>query len=237
MSASLGLRMFDSVLIPLHRDGWKFVALFALVTLGLFFLWQPLGWLGVVLTCWCAYFFRDPPRVSPIGANWVLSPADGMVSAVQPAVPPAEIGLGEAALTRISIFMNVFNVHVNRSPAEGEVAALSYRPGRFFNASLDKASELNERMSMRLATAAGPDLGVVQIAGLVARRIRCDVKPGDRLRPGQHYGLIRFGSRLDVYLPPGVAALVAIGQTMVAGETVLADLALRETPPRQTERT
>ena len=159
-----------------------------------------------------------------------------MVSAVQPAVPPAEIGLGEAALTRISIFMNVFNVHVNRSPAEGEVAALAYRPGRFFNASLDKASELNERMGMRLATAAGPDLGVVQIAGLVARRIRCDVKPGDRLRPGQRYGLIRFGSRLDVYLPPGVAALVAVGQTMVAGETVLADLASRETA-RPTERT
>jgi phosphatidylserine decarboxylase len=228
--------MFDSILIPLHRDGWKFVALFVLVTLGLFFLWQPLGWLGVVLTGWCAYFFRDPPRVSPVGSNWVLSPADGMVSAVQPAVAPAEIGLGEAALTRISIFMNVFNVHVNRSPAEGEVAALAYRPGRFFNASLDKASELNERMSMRLAMAAGSDLGVVQIAGLVARRIRCDVKPGDRLRPGQHYGLIRFGSRLDVYLPPGVAALVAVGQTMVAGETVLADLASREAA-RPTERT
>jgi phosphatidylserine decarboxylase len=219
--------MFDSILIPLHRDGWKFVALFALVTLGLFFLWQPLGWLGVVLSCWCAYFFRDPPRVSPVGSNWVLSPADGLVSAVQPVVPPPEIGLGEAALTRISIFMNVFNVHVNRSPAEGEVALLAYRPGRFFNASL---------MGMRLTTAAGPDLGVVQIAGLVARRIRCDAKPGDRLRPGERYGLIRFGSRLDVYLPPGVAALVAVGQTMVAGETVLADLASRETA-RLTERT
>jgi len=228
--------MFDSILIPLHRDGWKFVALFALVTVVLFFLWQPLGWLGVVVTCWCAYFFRDPPRVSPVGANWVLSPADGVVSAVQPFLPPPEIGLSEVPLTRISIFMNVFNVHVNRSPAAGEVAALAYRPGKFFNASLDKASEFNERMGMRLRTTAGPDLGVVQIAGLVARRIRCDVKPGDRLNPGQRYGLIRFGSRLDVYLPTGVAALVAVGQTMVAGETVLADLASSEAA-RPTEKT
>lgn len=219
------MSMLEGVLVPLHRDGWRFIALFALVSLGLFLLWTPLGWAGVVLTAWCAYFFRDPPRVSPAGPGWVLSPADGLVSAVQPAVPPAEIGLGEAPLTRISIFMNVFNVHVNRCPAEGEVAALAYRPGRFFNASLDKASELNERMGMRLATAAGPDLGVVQIAGLVARRIRCDAKPGDRLRAGQRYGLIRFGSRLDVYLPAGVAPLVAVGQTMVAGETLLAELA------------
>jgi len=229
------LKTFHGVLVPLHRDGWKFVLLFALISLGLFFLWAPLGWLGVVATAWCAYFFRDPPRVSPLGPNWVLSPADGFVSAVEPAVPPAEIGLGDSALTRISIFMNVFNVHVNRSPAEGEVAALAYRPGRFFNASLDKASELNERMGMRLATAAGADLGVVQIAGLVARRIRCDVKPGDRLGAGQRYGLIRFGSRLDVYLPAGVAPLVAVGQTMVAGETVLADLAAGGAA-RQTER-
>jgi phosphatidylserine decarboxylase len=229
------MSMLDGVLVPLHRDGWKFLALFALVSLGLFFLWSPLGWAGLVLTAWCAYFFRDPPRVSPLAANWVLSPADGLVSAVQPAVPPAELGLGEAALMRISIFMNVFNVHVNRSPAEGEVAVLAYRPGRFFNASLDKASEQNERMGMRLATAAGPELGVVQIAGLVARRIRCDVKAGDRLRAGERYGLIRFGSRLDVYLPAGVAPLVAVGQTMVAGETLLADLS-GGAAARQTQR-
>ncbi len=226
--------MFARVLVPLHRDGWKFVALFALVTAGLFAVRTPLGWAGVVLTLWCAYFFRDPPRVCPVGSNWVLSPADGMISAVQPAVPPAEMGLGEAALMRISIFMDVLNVHVNRCPCDGTVAALAYRPGRFFNASLDKASEHNERLGMRLATAAGPMLGVVQIAGLVARRIRCDAKVGDSLRAGQRYGLIRFGSRLDVYLPPGVAPLVAVGQTAVAGETVLADLASREAA-RQTE--
>jgi len=232
------LKSSYGVLVPLNRDGWKFVALFAVIAAALFFLWVPLGWLGVVATAWCAYFFRDPPRVSPVGANWILSPADGFVSAVEPAVPPAEIGLGSEPLTRISVFMNVLNVHVNRSPADGEVAQLAYRPGRFFNASLDKASELNERMSMRLAMAAGPDLGVVQIAGLVARRIRCNVKPGDRLRAGQRYGLIRFGSRLDVYLPSGVAPLVAVGQTMVAGETLLADLAPSPTSAgaaRQTE--
>ena len=211
-------------LVPLHRDGCKFVAIFAAATAGLFWLWSPLGWAGVVMSLWCAYFFRDPPRVSPVGRNWVLSPADGVVSSIGPAAPPPEMGLGETALTRISVFMNVFDVHVNRSPTEGEVAALAYRPGRFFNASLDKASEFNERQAMRISTAAGPALGVVQIAGLIARRIRCDAKLGDSLRAGQRFGLIRFGSRVDVYLPDGVAPLVAVGQTMVAGETVLADL-------------
>jgi phosphatidylserine decarboxylase len=211
-------------LVPLHRDGWKFVAIFAAATAGLFWLWSPLGWAGVVMSLWCAYFFRDPPRVSPVGRNWVLSPADGVVSSIGPAAPPPEMGLGETALMRISVFMNVFDVHVNRSPTEGEVAALAYRPGRFFNASLDKASEFNERQAIRISTAAGPALGVVQIAGLIARRIRCDAKLGDSLRAGQRFGLIRFGSRVDVYLPDGVAPLVAVGQTMVAGETVLADL-------------
>ncbi len=212
-------------LVPLHRDGWRFVAIFTAVTAGLFWVWSPLGWAGVVMTLWCAFFFRDPPRASPVGQNWVLSPADGVVSSIGPATPPPEMGLGEAPLTRISVFMNVFNVHVNRSPADGEVAALAYRPGRFFNASLDKASEFNERQAMRISTSAGPALGVVQIAGLIARRIRCDAKLGDSLSAGQRFGLIRFGSRVDVYLPDGVAPLVALGQTMVAGETVLADLA------------
>jgi phosphatidylserine decarboxylase len=220
-------------LVPLHRDGWKFVAIFAATTAGLYWLWSPLGWAGVVMTLWCAYFFRDPPRVSPVGRNWVLSPADGVISSIGPTAPPPEMGLGETALTRISVFMNVFNVHVNRSPTEGEVSALAYRPGRFFNASLDKASEFNERQAMRISTAAGPALGVVQIAGLIARRIRCDARLGDSLRAGQRFGLIRFGSRVDVYLPDGVAPLVAVGQTMVAGETVLADL-LSDEPARPT---
>jgi len=221
-------------LVPLHRDGWKFVALFALVAALLFWLWAPLGWLGLVATAWCAYFFRDPPRVSPLGSNWVLSPADGVLSAIQPAVPPAELELGSATLTRVSVFMNVFNVHVNRSPVDGRIEAMAYRAGRFFNASLDKASELNERQGLKIATTAGPALGVVQIAGLVARRIRCDVKQGDQLKAGERFGLIRFGSRVDIYLPAGIAPLVAVGQTMVAGETVIADLASGG-PARQAE--
>ncbi len=216
--------MPNGFLTPLDRDGWVFLGLFVVVTLLLFWLWWPLGWVGVVASAWCAYFFRDPPRVCPTGANWILSPADGVVSGVGPAIPPAEIGLGSAPLTRVSVFMNVFNVHVNRSPADGEIAAIGYRKGRFFNASLDKASEFNERNALRVTTAAGPSIGVVQIAGLVARRIRCDAKVGDMVFAGQKFGLIRFGSRVDVYLPAGVAPLVSVGQTMIAGETVLADL-------------
>ncbi len=216
--------MPNGFLTPLDRDGWVFLGLFAFVTALLFWLWWPLGWIGVVASAWCAYFFRDPPRVCPTGANWVLSPADGVVSGVGPAIPPEEIGLGAAPLTRVSVFMNVFNVHVNRSPVDGEIAAIGYRKGRFFNASLDKASEFNERNALRVTTTAGPSIGVVQIAGLVARRIRCDAKVGDMVFAGQKFGLIRFGSRVDVYLPAGVAPLVSVGQTMVAGETVLADL-------------
>ena len=216
--------MPNGFLTPLDRDGWVFLGLFVFVTALLFWLWWPLGWIGVVASAWCAYFFRDPLRVCPTGANWVLSPADGVVSGVGPAVPPAEIGLGAAPLTRVSVFMNVFNVHVNRSPVDGEIAAIGYRKGRFFNASLDKASEFNERNALRVTTTAGPSIGVVQIAGLVARRIRCDAKVGDMVFAGQKFGLIRFGSRVDVYLPAGVVPLVSVGQTMVAGETVLADM-------------
>ena len=210
---------------PLDRDGWVFLGLFVFVTLLLFWSWWPLGCVGVVLSLWCAYFFRDPVRVSPVGHNWVLSPADGVISGIGPAMPPAEIGLGAEPLMRISVFMNVFNVHVNRSPVDGNVAAIAYRKGRFFNASLDKASQFNERNALRIATSAGPSVGVVQIAGLVARRIRCDAKVGDMVFAGQKFGLIRFGSRVDVYLPSGIAPLVSVGQTMVAGETVMADLA------------
>ena len=212
--------------VPLHRDGWKFVAIFALAAFGFFFLWQPLGWLGVAATLWCAYFFRDPPRICPVGADWVLSPADGVVSAIAPAAPPPEIGLGEAPLTRISVFMDVFNVHVNRSPADGQVAALAYRPGKFFNASFDKASIHNERMSIRLRpegeAGQAKDLAVVQIAGLVARRIVCDLAQGEGVHRGARFGIIRFGSRVDVYLPPGAEILVQPGITTRAGETILA---------------
>ncbi|MCC5988681.1 MAG: phosphatidylserine decarboxylase [Pararhodobacter sp.] len=222
--------IISSVVKPVHREGWPFIGIFLAVTLVLFLVWQPLGWLGVVLSVWCYYFFRDPERVTPLREGLVISPADGIVSQIAPAVPPAELGMADAPLTRVSIFMNVFNCHVNRLPVSGRVAAVSYRPGKFLNASLDKASEDNERNALSVEMEDGRVLAVVQIAGLVARRIVCDVKQGDVLEAGQRFGMIRFGSRLDVYLPEGVAPLVAEGQTMVAGETVLSDLAGEEGP-------
>jgi phosphatidylserine decarboxylase len=224
------LGLLKPILVPIHRDGWPFVAGFAVVALILALLWGPLGWVGAILTAWCAYFFRDPARITPTRAGLVVSPADGVVQMIEAAVPPPELGLGAQPLTRISVFMNVFNVHVNRTPVDGTVANLAYRPGKFFNASLDKASEFNERQAIALRLADGRQLVVVQIAGLVARRIRCDVRQDQGLRTGERLGLIRFGSRVDVYLPDGVAPLVAIGQTTIAGETVIADLAVTEAP-------
>ena len=222
------MSMLDTFLMPMHREGRRFVAIFAAATLALFLLWEPLGWIGLGLTVWCYYFFRDPARVTPLRPGLVVSPADGIVSLLAPAVPPPELGLGEAPLTRISVFMSVFNCHVNRAPAAGTVRTVAYRPGKFLNASLDKASEDNERNGLVIDMEDGRALGVVQIAGLVARRIVCFTAEGRRLETGERFGLIRFGSRLDVYLPDGVAPLVAVGQTMVAGETVLADLASDE---------
>lgn len=218
------MTMWGTFLKPMHPEGYRFVGIFAAVTLVLFLVWAPLGWLGLGLTIWCYYFFRDPPRAVPQGEGLVVSPADGVVSLIGPAVPPAELGMAPVALTRVSVFMSVFNCHVNRAPVAGRVAAVAYRPGKFFNASLDKASDQNERNALCLELADGRQLAVVQIAGLVARRILCWSREGDSLRTGERFGLIRFGSRLDVYLPPGVAPLVAVGQTMVAGETVIAEL-------------
>ena len=190
----------------------------------LFLIWHVLGWIGLGLTIWCYYFFRDPVRVTPVREGLMVSPADGIVSLLEPAVPPVELGLGDEPMMRISVFMSVFNCHVNRLPLAGRILTVAYRPGKFFNASLDKASSDNERNGLAVETADGKRYGVVQIAGLVARRILCEVKPGQELMTGEHFGLIRFGSRLDIYLPPGVSPLVVIGQTMIAGETVLADL-------------
>lgn len=220
--------MLSTVIKPIHREGWRFIAIFAVIAAVLFFVWPPLGWIGSGLTVWCYYFFRDPPRVTPDRAGLVISPADGVVSQIGPAVPPAELEMGDAPRLRISVFMNVFDCHVNRAPVPGEVRRVAYRPGRFFNASLDKASEHNERNGLVLRMADGRDVGVVQIAGLVARRILCEVSPGDRLATGARFGMIRFGSRVDVYLPDGVAPLVVVGQAMFAGETVLADFASDE---------
>jgi len=198
------------------------------------FVSEPLGYAGAVLTAWCAYFFRDPERVTPTRDELIMSAADGTVQLIDQAPPPEELGMGNGARWRVAVFMNVFDVHVNRIPADGTVAALRYRPGRFVNASLDKLSEGNERQSLRLTMVDGRDLAVVQIAGLIARRIVCDVVEGQAVKAGERFGMIRFGSRVDVYLPAEVEPLVAVGQRAIAGETVLADVRAQE-PARTAE--
>ncbi|MCX7561768.1 phosphatidylserine decarboxylase [Sulfitobacter sp. F26204] len=218
------MNMLKIVAVPMHREGRKFVAIFAAISVVLSFIWMPLFWLGVGATIWCYYFFRDPVRIVPQQPGLVLSPADGIISLIEDVDPPVDLGLGTEPLTRVSVFMNVFNCHINRAPIAGTVTHVVYRHGKFLNASLDKASEHNERNSITIETAQGQRIGVVQIAGLVARRILCFVHESDRLEVGHRFGLIRFGSRLDVYLPKGVSPLVAVGQTAVAGETILADL-------------
>ncbi len=211
--------------VPIHREGWPFIALFAAVNL-LAFLFS--AWLGAVLlplTIWCIAFFRDPERKMPDGSGLIICPADGLLLPVVEAMPPRELGLGETPRPRLSVFMNVFNVHVNRNPVSGTVIAKSYRPGKFFNASFDKASEHNERMSLRLRPLGDDgtrDLAVVQIAGLVARRIVCDLVQGQGVQQGARFGIIRFGSRVDVYLPPGCVIIAEAGRKVRAGETILA---------------
>jgi phosphatidylserine decarboxylase len=221
----------SAVLVPIHREGYRFVALFAGLTL-LAFLILPAacGWLGVILTLWCAYFFRDPPRVTPLYDGFVIAPADGVISAIETVAPPPELDLPATPVTRISIFMNVFDVHVNRSPVAGQIERMAYVAGKFLNASLDKASADNERQALTLETAGGTRIGVVQIAGLIARRIVAFAATGDQLRAGQRFGMIRFGSRVDVYLPPGQNAQAIIGQRTIAGETILADLTAARPP-------
>ena len=234
------MNMLGTFIKPMHKEGRRFVAIAAGITVALFLLAQIfsfagfLAWVMVGITIWVYYFFRDPKRYTPTREGLVVSPADGIISLIEPAVPPAELGMGLEALTRVSVFMNVFNCHVNRAPVGGEIKAIAYRPGKFLNASLDKASVDNERNSLCIEMEDGRQIAVVQIAGLVARRIVCFTDPGQGLKTGERFGLIRFGSRLDVYLPDGVEPLVALGQTMVAGETVLADLFAEE--PRREAR-
>ena len=213
-----------SQLAPIHPQGYPFVGGFAFVSLILFLIWTPLGWIGTLLTAWCAYFFRDPPRVTPVRDGIVVAPADGRVSRITNAVPPPEMQLGDKPLPRISIFMSVFDCHVNRSPVAGRIEKISYREGKFINADLDKASEDNERNCFVITTPGSARVGVVQIAGLIARRIVCFVRQGESIGAGERIGLIRFGSRVDVFLPTAVKPLVGEGQTAIAGETVLADL-------------
>lgn len=208
--------------VPIHREGYPFIAAFAAATLVLGLVSYTLFWIGLILTVWCTYFFRDPTRVTPLDDRLVVSPADGVVATVGPAVPPKELGLGGEELLRISVFMNVFSCHVNRAPVRGRIARIEYRPGKFLNAELDKASVENERNGVVIDGPHGP-VAAVQIAGLVARRIVCWVEAGDSIGVGERVGLIRFGSRVDVYLPAGATPRVAVGQTAVAGETVIAD--------------
>jgi phosphatidylserine decarboxylase len=207
--------------VPIHREGYPFIAGFALVTLILLIFSGFLFWVGLILTVWCTYFFRDPERITPIDDRLVISAADGVISAVGPAAPPRELGLGSADMMRVSVFMNVFSCHVNRAPVRGRISRIEHRPGRFLNAELDKASAENERNGMVIDSPIGA-VGVVQVAGLVARRIVCWAEAGSNIGVGERIGLIRFGSRVDIYLPQGAVVRVAAGQTSVAGETVIA---------------
>lgn len=216
--------------VPVHREGYVFVAAFAVATLVLGALWEPLFWIGLALTGWCAYFFRDPPRVTPVDDNLVVSPADGIVSSVGPARPPAELGMGAEEMTRVSVFMDVFSCHINRAPVRGRISLIEHRAGRFLNAELDKASAENERNSLAIESPHGP-VAVVQIAGLVARRILCWAEAPGEIAMGERFGLIRFGSRLDVYLPAGAVPRVSVGQTAIGGETVIAVFSPDATTP------
>jgi phosphatidylserine decarboxylase len=218
------LETFKAALVPVHPAGWMFIAIFAVASLALNLLWTGFGWMGLIATGWCVYFFRDPNRVTPMREGLIVTPADGVVQKIVKCAPPAELDIGVAERTRISIFLNVFDVHVNRIPIEGSVSKMHYHAGKFLNAALDKASDENERQLIKITTPDGLTLGLVQIAGLVARRILCDLKEGQSVKTGERFGIIRFGSRVDVYLPPDATPLVIEGQRSIGGETVLADL-------------
>jgi phosphatidylserine decarboxylase len=220
------------LLAPLHPDGFKFVLAGMAAAILLFLLWGPGGWIAVALSLWLAYFFRDPWRVTPTRRGLLIGPADGTLMSISTAAPPQEIAMDEAALTRIGIFLNVFDVHVVRAPLGGRVAAVRYTKGRFLNASRDEASRHNERMAIRITPPEGPEVLFVLVAGLLARRIVCDLREGQQIVAGQRVGIIRFGSRVDVYFPDTYVPMVIAGQRMVGGETVLADRLAQE-PPRQ----
>ena len=224
---SAGHSIFESIadsFVPIHKDGHKFLMIAIAITVLLLLLAPTLGWLMAIVTGWVAYFFRDPERVTPLREGLVISSADGRVSSIEKLRPPAELGLGDEERTRVSVFLSIFDVHINRAPVAGKISRSVYIPGAFVNAALDKASEENERRSLVITTPTGVQIAVVQIAGLIARRIVTFAKEGDNVGIGERFGLIRFGSRVDIYLPPGHGALVAIGQRAIAGETVIADL-------------
>lgn len=213
-----------SVLSPPHKAGYPFILGGLVVAVLGLFIWAPLAWIGVLFTLFCLYFFRDPERVLPPRAGVFVAPADGLVVSIEQAVPPAELGLSSAPRTRVAIFLSVLDVHVNRSPIAGTVEKIAYHPGLFLSAADDKASDENERNALLLRLPTGEDVVVVQIAGLIARRILCEVREGQTLSTGERFGIIRFGSRTDLYLPEGCTPLVAVGQRMIGGETVIAEL-------------
>lgn len=215
------INSIKEAMVPVHRAGYPFIAIFFVATVLFGWIWNPLYYMGLVLTAWCAYFFRDPERITPVNDDLVISPADGIVSHITRLAPPSELELGDQQMLRISVFMNVFNCHVNRVPQRGKILRKIYRAGSFLSAELDKASDENERNSLVLDAPHG-EIAVVQIAGLVARRIVCWAEIGEEMGAGERFGLIRFGSRLDVYLPKEAVPRIAIGQTMIAGETILA---------------
>ncbi|AQX19464.1 phosphatidylserine decarboxylase [Bartonella sp. WD16.2] len=206
--------------VPIHKEGYPFIIAFFVVSLVLGWIWSPLFWCGLILTVWCIYFFRDPERVTPINSNWIVSPADGRISCIESCVPPEELGLGSDEMVCVSVFMDLFSCHVNRIPMSGTIESIVYHPGKFVNAELDKASRLNERNGVVIDSEHGK-IGVVQIAGLIARRIVCWSQKDDAVIAGQRFGLIRFGSRLDVYMPSEIKLRIAVGQVAIAGETVL----------------
>ena len=218
------LDIIGDAIAPVHSDGYRFLAIAAAVTLLLFLLWPPVAWLAALITVFIAYFFRDPARVTPLREGLVIAPGDGRICAIERVRSPLELGLGDSERVRISIFLSLFDVHINRAPVAGRVTRSVYVPGSFLNAARDKSSEENERRAIVIVIPGGAEIAVVQIAGVIARRIVTFVGEGDSVGVGQRFGLIRFGSRVDLYLPPGRAALVCVGQRAVGGETVLADL-------------
>ncbi|MGH6748671.1 MAG: phosphatidylserine decarboxylase [Methyloceanibacter sp.] len=220
--------LLDSVtnaFVPIHRDGHKFIAIAALITLILFLIAPPLGWIGVIATAFCAYFFRDPDRIVPSRSDVVVSPADGKIAAIAEIVPPRELALSDEERVRVSVFLSVLDVHIVRTPVAGRISRSVYVPGKFLNAELDKASDENERQALVVETAEGKRFGLMLIAGLIARRIVTFVGEGASVAAGERIGLIRFGSRVDVYLPAGAEVLVSAGQIAIGGETVLAEVA------------
>lgn len=222
------MKPYNDLAKVIHREGYIFIAIFAVVAFILGSFSGTLGWIGLISTVWCAYFFRNPERRTPVNDNLIISAGDGVVQTIKEVAPPSELGLGDDEMIRVSVFLNVFNVHVNRAPASGKILSLNYHPGRFFNASLDKASIHNERQSVLMETTTGVKIAFVQIAGLIARRIVCDLEENQEVKAGQRYGIIRFGSRVDIYLPLKTAILVSEGQTCVGGETIIADLAMKK---------